>query len=242
MEYNQNIENTVADKFASVEYTNFKTLITKASSDNSIVIKKNHLIYGKQKVEIPSFKTVEDVIKVLEAEKTILLLKYNDLYEKIIISESPSAYKLAYNNVVERIGVIDNKIDEVIAYISDYHTKEVILPSVLLQEKIEYNKQRALNIISSLKDDVHIEKNKANDLLKIHKQNSQMQQELEEIVNKPIKNYVIWKDENASPQNIKFESPKLRKTVKVVKVVKPMSKKATIQKKAKKALLEGGTY
>jgi hypothetical protein len=30
--------------------------------------------------------------------------------------------------------------------------------------------------------------------------------------------------------------------VKVVKVVKPMSKKATIQKKAKKALLEGGTY
>jgi hypothetical protein len=60
MEYTQNIENKVADKFTSEEYTKFKTVIAKASSENSIIIKKNHVIYGKQKVEIPSFKNVEE--------------------------------------------------------------------------------------------------------------------------------------------------------------------------------------
>jgi hypothetical protein len=170
----------------------------------------------------------------------IKLLKYNDLYEKIIISETPLVYKRAYNDVVEKISAIDNKIDEVMAYISDCYTKEVLFPSVSLQEKIEYNKQRALNIITSLQDDVHIEKGKANELLKIHKQNSQMHQELEEVLNKSIKNYIIWNDESSINDNIKIESPKLRKTVNIVKAVKPLSKKATIQKKAKKALLEGG--
>lgn len=239
---------SIADMFNSDEYEQFRNLMSKAASETSIKVKDNYLVYGKKKVKIPNFKSVNDAIKLLEKEKIDLLMRYNDLYDKIIISSTPAVFERTYNSIVNRIHEIDNKIDEIIAYVDAKNTESIYAPLGILLDQVEANRQIAEGIIAQSTEKVHIEKKDLQELVRIHKQSAVLDGVIEETLSQPAMNYIIWQDEeaNKTKKGIKFErnvtqgedSVSLSSKKTVPKSSKPLTKKASIQKKAKKALLQ----
>jgi hypothetical protein len=108
---------SLAEKFASQEYISFKETVDRASLDNKLVIKNQHVTYGKHKVKIPNFVNANEVIEYLEAERVKHLLDYNDVYEKIIVSDKPQAFKTSYEKLVTLISNLEVLIDEIHAFI-----------------------------------------------------------------------------------------------------------------------------
>ena len=239
-------QKTIADRFSSASYLEFKNIVSKAASDNSIKVKNNYVVYGKKKVKIPNFKSLDSALQLLNAEKVDLLRKYNDLYETIIISNTPEIYQNAYNNVINRIHSIDNLVDEIVAYLDERNTETIYKPLAIFTEEINNNRQVADNIIGFSSDNVHIEKQALKELVKIHKQYAILEAKIQDTLELPAMKYVIWEDEDTKkPIKIERSLLSVEQSAKVSSAKpsqasksKPLTKKATIQKKAKKALLQ----
>lgn len=218
---------SVAQAFESPEYFAFKDNLSKASLEKSVKIKKNHLVYGKNVKEVPSFRSVEYVINSLQASKTKLLLQLNDIYDRIIASSSPDMYKSQYETLIRAIEVIDAKIDEVDAFVSSQNEKLVYEPLRTIEHELETNKVKAESIIQSVQNDVHIDKSKITNLLAHHKKNVSLLQRLAEAQTAVEMDYIIWKEEPSKKTSSTSSSSSSRKLSALLSTAKSNSPKRT---------------
>lgn len=182
---------TIAEIFQSPEYTAFKDLLVRSVSDNGVYIKNNTIIYGKSKVPIPPFVTLNTLKNELGKRKTTLLMQYSDLYDKIIVSSNPAVYRKQYDNIVNDIASIDATIQEVVEYLEQENVGIVQMPVNAIQEKLTNNQSRMDILVQEIKDDIRIDRKKIKEVLQLHKENATLAQQYMDAVSVCEKDYVI---------------------------------------------------
>lgn len=192
--------NSVAEAFETPQYFSFKELVSKSSVENSIKIKNNSIVYGKNVKEIPSFNSVQHVKDMLQKDKLFYLLALNDLYDQIVISDTPEKYKTQYDTLIKHISTIEMKIDEIDAYISNQNNMHVDEPILQIKKELEETEIKSDSIIKATKDNVHLDKNQIKTLLTLHKTHNLLLQKLEEAKTNMEMDYIIWKIEK-QPSN-----------------------------------------
>jgi len=224
---------TIAEMFQSPEYTAFKDVVVRSVSDNALHIRNNTIIYGKTKVPIPSFVTLDTLKNELGKRKTILLMQYSDLYDKIIVSSNPTVYRKHYDNVVSDIASIDATIEEVMAYLEQENVNIIQIPVNAILEKVTSNQSRMDILVQEIKDDIRIDRKKIKEVLQLHKENTTLTQQYIEAVSAPQKNYVILSLDSSSPSSPSTE-PKSLKGGKGKK--ENVDRNARIKQQAKKVM------
>jgi hypothetical protein len=229
----------ISSAFESPEYYAFREHVEKSSSENSIKIKDNCIIYGKTSKVIPSFMSVDDVVMYLEEQKRDLLIQYNDLYDKIVIAEYPNIFQKKYESIVQKVTIIDAVMDEIHSYVNEKNDVRVHMPIMQIIENIAANKANAASLYMNMNEDVHLEKKKIKTLLKIHKENAQLEQNLIDAKCAVLYEYVIYKTNTTksseNPLNVHTqEGKKERKTTRKTN----LAKKQTIKETVKKLMIE----
>lgn len=186
---------SISEAFETPEYFAFKEYVGKASVDNSLKIKNNSIVYGKNIKEIPPFKSVEYVKNILQDKKLRLLLQLNDVYDAIVVSATPEMYKTQYDKLVTAIQVIDAKFDEIDAFIQHQNDVMVYEPISNIEHELENNQLTSSAIIQSVKDVVHVDKSKIKDLWVAHKARNNLYQKLAEANSATEMDYIVWPDE-----------------------------------------------
>lgn len=237
------METTVfAKSFQSPEYLKFKEFISKSSTDGTVHISNNKVVYGSKSTPIPSFKDTELVKTILEDKKQTLLLEYSDIYDKIVIADEPLMFKKKYQAIVDAITEINLQLDELSAYVSAVHDQTVQLPRTRIEEKISQNDVRVQTLMNGMNDNVHLSKKKIQELVVIHKDNMSLQQQLTEAKNATDMSYVIWGDNSNKNGNVNVtNSPSINRPKPVVQsrnVRLTDAKKTAIKKSAKHLMVE----
>lgn len=222
---------SIAERFNTPEYGKFRDMVSKSGLDSTLKIKNNKIVFGNNSVEIPYFKNITDVKEDLENTKQKLLLEFNDLYDKIIISDEPIIYRNRYNNVLQSIEQIDNMIDEIDTYILSVNEQKFFNPIKSIEQDIENNKNNCKFIIESTNDNVHIPKVAINKIVSAHNLSVKLEQKLKEAKEANEINYIIWdkplKNEIIENQSIVITKRKTSTTKKLTSAKKAVIKKAT---------------
>jgi hypothetical protein len=229
----------ISSAFESPEYYAFKEHVEKCSSENSVKIKDNCISYGKTIKSIPAFINVEELEKHFVEQKTLLLLQYNDLYDKIIIAEYPNIFQKRYEAIVQQITAIDSILDEIHSYIEDKNEMEIHMPIKQVIEDLEMNKARAASLFKNMNEDVHLGREKIKELLIIHKENVRLEHILQDAKNALPYDYVIYKTKNQSlvpipNKSISTSTPKKVSSRKQLTI----DKRNTIKETVKKLMIE----
>jgi hypothetical protein len=185
----------ISEAFETPEYFAFKEYVSKASVDNSLKVKNNHVVYGKSVKEVPPFKSVEQVSEILQEKKLKLLLQLNDVYDAIVVSSTPETYKTQYDALINAIQVIDSKFDEIGAFIQHQNEVMVYEPIQTLEHQLENNQLTSNTIIRDVSQDVHLDKSKIKSLWSAHKSRNTLYQKLAEAKSVVEMDYIVWPDE-----------------------------------------------
>jgi len=224
---------SIVERFNTPDYFKFKDIVSKSGLDSTLKIRNNKVIFGNSSVEVPYFKCITDVKDELETRKQQLLLEFNDLYDKIIISDQPIIYKNKYNNTSQSIEQIEQMIDEIDSYIASVNEQKVFNPIKSIEQDIENNKNNCTFVVESTKDDVHIPKTAINKLVSAHQLNVKLEQKLKEAKEVSEINYIIWdkplKAEVVENETIVVTNRKTSSTKKLTSAKKAVIKKATKQ-------------
>lgn len=233
---------TFAKSFQSPEYLKFKEFISKSSTDGTVHISNNKVVYGSKSTPIPAFKDTELVRDILEDKKQTLLLEYSDIYDKIVIADEPLLFKKKYQGIVDAITEINLQLDELNAYVSTVHDQKVQLPRTKIEEKIAQNNIRVQTLMNGMNENVHLSKKKVQELVVIHKDNMSLQQQLTEAKNATDMSYVIWGDNSNKNGNVHVKnSPSIYRPTQVLQsknVRLTDAKKIAIKKSAKHLMVE----
>lgn len=205
------------DAFASAEYLAFRDAIAKVSLDNKLHIKGNHVIVGKNKYHVPNFVNYMEHIQHLETERAMLLMKYNDVYDKIIVADRPERYKSVFDELVKKINNIEVLIDELKTFIS---VKNQVRLQDTLQQQIDNNNQKALQMIENSKEAVVVDNALTRDILTLYKTNLSLHNSLSEAKHILPHDYVIVKKDQQTP----------RKTLKHTTLTKRQKVKSAVKK------------
>lgn len=224
---------SIAERFNTPDYSKFKEVVSKSGLDSTLKIKNNKVIFGNSSVEVPYFKNVVDVKTELEQKKQNLLLEFNDLYDKIIISDEPIIYRNKYNNVSQTIEQIELMIDEIDSYIQSVNESKIISSIRNIELDIENNKTICKLLVDSATDNVHIPKTSVNKLVSAHNLSVKLEQKLKEAKEVSEINYIIWdkplKEEVKENESILVTKRQLSSTKKLTSAKKAVIKKATKQ-------------
>lgn len=223
---------TIADRFLTPDYVKFTELVKKSSGDKTLKLINNKVVYGNTKTNVPSFKNIEDVKGELESARTSLLLKGNDLYDKIVTSDEPVLYKGKYQSIVGQVEQIDRMIDEIDAYVNNVNEQKVTMPIMEFQAKLQNNKNMVHQLATATEGDVYISKKNVQKLVALHKEGNQLETNLKDAENAIEFDYIIWDNKN--------EVTKVLTKNNVVRVPSTSSKRLSVAKKAiiKKATKE----
>ena len=224
---------SIAERFNTQDYFKFKDIVLKSGLDATLKIKNNKIVFGNNIVEIPYFKNIADVKEELENRKQKLLLEFNDLYDKIVISEEPIIYKNKYNNISQSIEQIELMIDEIDSYTSSVNEKKLLDPIKTIEHDIENNKNIYNFTIENTKNNLHIPKSVINKLVTAHTLGVKLEQKLKEAKEISEVDYIIWdkplKAEVIENEIIVVPSRKTTNTKKLTSAKKAVIKKATKQ-------------
>lgn len=228
---------SIAERFNTPEYMKFRDIVSKSGLDASLKIKNNKVVFGNSSVQVPFFQSVTTLKEELEGKKQKLLLEFNDLYEKIIISDEPIVYKNRYQNVSSNIEQIDVLIDEIDSYISSINEIKVHNPISVIEHEIEKNSNDMKYLVETTKDDVHISKKAINKLVVYHNNSIKLEQKLKEAKEVNEINYIIW-DKPLQSELVETEQVNLtyRKATSTKKLTP--AKKVVIKKATKKLMIE----
>ena len=206
------------DAFNSAEYLAFKNAVSKVSLDNKLLIKDNHVVIGKTKYHVPNFVNYLEHIEYLEGERAILLMKYSDAYDRIIVSDRPERYKHAFDELVTKINNIEVLIDELKTFIE---TKNEVKLQDILKQQIADNNQKVSLLVEGSKDRIVIDTAIAKDALSLYKTNINLHNSLSEAKHVLPHDYVIVKKEQNTPRKT-LKHTTLTKRQKVKGVVKKL--------------------
>jgi hypothetical protein len=234
------MDTSIADKFLSPEYNKFVELVKKSSGEASLSVQNNKVVYGSVKAVIPTFRNVEDVKSELEHLKVSLLLKVNDLYDKIITVDEPMIYKSKYQSIVSQVQHIDMMIDEIDAYLNTTNEQKVTMAITETHTKLSSNKSNVQQVINSTSGDVHVSKKNIKKLVDLHREGVKMEEQWKEANNVNAINYIIWdrkddeKETVVASKNDGLVGTSSSKSSKRLSV----AKKAVIKKATKKVMLQ----
>lgn len=236
------METTIADKFLTPEYNKFVELVKKSGGESTLQVINNRVVYGSSKAVVPTFRSVEDVKADLETRKVSLLLKVNDLYEKIITSDEPELYKSKYQSVVSQVQQIDMLIDEMDAYIANINEQKVTMPIAEAQAKLSSNKSNVQEVVNAIGGDVHVGKKNVKKLVGLHKDGVKLEADFAEAKSMGSMDYIIWEhkeddDKDTTTHNMLSYLPSSTKTSTSSKRLS-VAKKAVIKKATKKVMLQ----
>lgn len=229
---------SIAERFNTPEYVKFRDIVTKSGLDASLKIKNNKVFFGNTSAMIPFFKSAVDVKEELEKKKQTLLLEFNDLYDKIVISDEPIMYKNRYQTVSKDIEQIDLIIDEIDSYIASVNEQKINKPVSNLMQEIESNKNNAQYVIEETRDNVHTPKKSIIKLASYHNTGVKLEQKLKEAKETSETNYIIWdkplKDDMYENEKVIESSKKTSTSKKLTSAKKVVIKKATKKLMAEK--------
>lgn len=183
---------SITERFNTPHYNKFKEIITKSGLDASVKIKNNKVHFGSTSIEVPYFKSVNDVKEELEDKKLKLLLQSNDLYDKIIISDDPHLYKNKYQKILSEIQQIDTLVDEIDSYIDSINQIKVTNPIMELKQEIDNNRMKTEYTINDTVEDVHTSKKVISKLVSYHNTAIKLEQQLKEAKEVSEVSYIIW--------------------------------------------------
>jgi len=231
----------VADSFQTPEYMKFKELVKKSAGDSSILVQDNKVVYGSAKSSVPSFRSVEDVKKELDELKLSILLKINDLYEKILVSDEPNVYKAKYQSFVHQVQLIEMMIDEIDVYVNGINEQLVSMPIIELQSRLDGIKASVQQTGNSTEGDVYVSKKGVKKLAELHKEGIKIEGQLVEAKEAAELNYIIWNTPQAVQSAVanadKLPIPLIPSAVKSSTRLSA-AKKAIIKKTTKKVMLQ----
>lgn len=231
----------VADSFQTPEYMKFKELVKKSAGDASMVVQDNKVVYGSAKSTVPSFRSIEDVKKELDDLKLSILLKINDLYDKIVVSDEPSVYKAKYQSFVHQVQLIEMMVDDIDVYVNGINEQLVTMPITELQSRLDGIKASAQQIGNSTEGDVYVSKKGVKKLVELHKEGVKVEGQLVEAMEAAELNYIIWNTPKAVQNTVanadKLQIPLVPSAVKSSTRLSA-AKKAIIKKTTKKVMLQ----
>ena len=200
------------DAFHSPEYKHFQEAMSKISLDNKLFVKNNHIVVGKNTYTIPYFINYQEHLQELENERCTLLLKYNDVYEKIIITDKPEKYKQVFNELVKRINNIDVMIDELHTFIE---ARNAVSAKDQLQREIQENISKMETIVNMSKDNVVVDNAVLREILSLYKSNFNLHNLLIDAKHVLPHDYVITeKKQNTQGKTLKHTAFTKRQKVK----------------------------
>lgn len=231
---------SIADKFISPDYNKFAELVKKSSGDASLLVQNNKVIYGNMKAMVPTFRDVEYVKADLESLKVSLLLKVNDLYDKIITADEPTIYKSKYQSIVSQVQHIDLMIDEIDAYLNNVNEQKVTMPITEAHAKLSVNKNNVHQVMNATSGDVHVSKKNIKKLVELHKEGIKLEEQWKDAKNVNEVNYIIWNSKDDGKEavvnankNVPVETTSSTSSRKL-----SVAKKAVIKKATKKVMLQ----
>ena len=189
-----NMHTDFRSKFQEREYDAFKDTVVKCANDTGMVIKQNNIIFGKSKVAVPSFVNIEKLREFLLVQKRTLLMQYDDLYQKVLSSERPEAFKKEYEAVVASINELDDMLKDADEVVDERNNDYVLAPVEELHTKIVTNQSSSESILRTMDEGIHVDLQKIKKVMKLHKDNMSLYQQLAEAKSVPDIDYLIWED------------------------------------------------
>lgn len=127
------------EMFDAEPYTEYVRLVQE--HDGPLVIQNGILHVSNRKLKPPVLKNVFEYIDELVKQKGQLMMKYHELYVKLIHADNPKVFKAQYENLLNDLNVVDINIERVHRYyelvnkkftdkIANLHAKQ----SMLLQQ------------------------------------------------------------------------------------------------------------
>jgi hypothetical protein len=228
---------SIAERFNTPDYVKFRDIVSKSGLDSTLKIKNNKVVFGNNSAEVPYFKNITDVKKELEDRKVKLLLEFNDLYDKIIISNEPIIYRNKYNSISQTIEQIEVMIDEIDSYFVSVNEQKLSNPIKNIEQEIDSNKATCKFVIDSTNDNVHIPKSAINKLVSVHNLGVKLEQKLKEAKEASEVNYIIW-DKPLKAEVVENEAIVVTKRTASTTKKLTSAKKAVIKKATKHLMLE----
>lgn len=219
---------SLAEKFASQEYMSFKETVERASLDNKLVIKNKHVVYGKQKVRVPNFVNAKSLIEYLEGERVKHLLEYNDIYQKILVSDKPQVFKSSYDKLVTTISNIEVLIDEIHAFVESRNSDKW---SDVMGAKLKDVTDKAHSTAQALQANGVLDVVKVKQLVDLFHESLQLHNAHTEAKQQPLHDYVIYDlPSKESHKVVSTSRPSKRTGLTMLGKVKPNIKKLMIDK------------
>lgn len=219
---------SLAERFTSQEYISFKEIVERSSLDNKLVIKNQNVIYGKQKVKVPSFVVAQDLIEYLEGERVKYLFEYNDVYEKILTSEKPQVFKTQYEKLSTTISNLEVLIDEINALIDNRNTNR---QSDVVDIQLKEVSSKMVSVAFSLQENGVLDTVKVKQLAELFHIATRLHTAQIEAKNEPYLNYVIYELPSKKKDSLVSSSrTSKRSSLTMLSKVKPNIKKLMIDK------------
>lgn len=202
------------EEFSSPEYLTFRDAMSKVALENKVHVKDNFIVVGKNRYPVPNFVNYKEYINQLEKERSVLLMKYNDVYDKIVIAERPEKFKSMFDDLVTQINNIEVLIDEVITFIE---TRNKVRVADTLKQQIDGNNNHVTQLINNSKGSVVVDADITKNIISLYKANLNLHNSLDEAKHTLPHDYIIVKKEHsASHKALKHSTLTKRQKVKTV--------------------------
>ena len=136
----------ISDLLNSEEYKSYMNVLS-AHPGGELEVHKNSFISQGQKIQMPQFKNINDMMERLKQEKLRLLKEFQIVYNKIIFAnqEEQRRYKTEYESLLEKIDSIDNEMDDIIRYV---HSQDRVID---LESKVRRLEKKKLSLSQKTK-------------------------------------------------------------------------------------------
>jgi hypothetical protein len=203
------------DAFSTPEYVAFKEAISKTSLDNRLHIKNNHISVGKLRFRIPNFVNAKGHLEELELERSQLLMRYNDVYEKIVVADRPERYKQPFNDLVTKISNVEVLMDELQTFIQ---ARNVVNIKDNLQQELDANNIKWSTLIDNSTENIVVDNGTVKEVIALYKNNISLHNALNDAKHILPHDYIILEKkllkEEASSKTLKHTTLTKRQKVK----------------------------
>lgn len=206
------------EAFKTPEYLAFREAVAKLSLENKIHIKDNSLVVGKNRYAVPNFVNYQDYIDKLEKERTLLLMKYNDMYENMLIMDNPEKHKRPFEELVTKLNNIEVIIDELNTFIN---TKNQTRLQDKLKQQMDDNKHKTQALMGNIQNNIAMDNSVVKEVLSLYKKNLDLHNALGDAKHILPHDYVIVKKEQQTSRTALKHST-LTKRQKVKTTVKKL--------------------